>query len=171
MGIRFKPETTKLETLEDVNLAMRDIGLWQRDLDAIDTQANKEIAEIKTKASKAGEPLRDKISATVAKIQAFAEYNKDDYFVDRKSVDLSFGTMGWRKSTSISIKKTTTLELLKKLKLDKYIRVKEEPNKETMAELDDDTLASVDAVRKVKNDFFVEAKTEEVNKDLLKAGA
>lgn len=170
MGIRFKPETSKLETLEDVNLAMRDIGLWQRELDAIDTQANKEIAEVKTKASKAGEPLRDKISATVAKIQAFAEYNKDEYFVDRKSVDLSFGTMGWRKSTSISVKKTT-LELLKKLKMNKCIRVKQEPDKEAMAVLDDETLASVDAVRKVKNDFFVEAKTEEVNKELLKAGA
>ena len=170
MGIRFKPETSKLETLEDVNLAMRDIGLWQRELDAIDTQANKEIAEVKTRSSKAGEPLRDKISATVAKIQAFAEYNKDEYFIDRKSVDLSFGTMGWRKSTSISVKKTT-LELLKKLKLTRCIRIKEEPNKETMAELDDDTLASVDAVRKVKNDFFVEAKTEEVNKNLLKSGA
>ena len=169
MGIRFKPETSKLETLEDVNMAMRDIGLWQRELDVIDTQANKEIAEIKTKASKAGEPLREKISATVAKIQAFAEYNKDEYFVDRKSVDLSFGTMGWRKSTSISVKKTT-LDLLKKLKMAKFIRVKQEPDKEAMAALDDETLASVDAVRKVKNEFFVEAKTEEVNKDLLKAG-
>ena len=170
MGIRFKPETSKLETLEDVNLAMRDIGLWQRELNALDTQANKEIAEVKTRASKAGEPLRGKISATVAKIQAFAEYNKDEYFVDRKSVDLSFGTMGWRKSTSISVKKPT-LDLLKKLKMADCIRVKQEPDKEAMASLVDETLASVDAVSKVKNYFFVEAKTEEVNKDLLKAGA
>lgn len=170
MGIRFKPQTSKLETLDDVNLAMRDIGLWQKELEAIDNDANKKIAEIKTKASKDGEELREKISGTVAKIQAFAEYNKDEYFKDRKSVELSFGSMGWRKSTSIHVKKTT-LDLLKKLKMPDCIRLKQEPDKEAMAALDDETLASVDAVRKVKNDFFVEAKTEEINKELLKSGA
>lgn len=170
MGIRFKPNTSRLETLDDVNLAMRDIGLWQKELEAIDNEANKKIAEVKTKASRDGEELRERISGTVAKIQAFAEYNKDEYFADRKSVELSFGSMGWRKSTSISVKKTT-LELLRKLKMVACIRVKEEPDKEAMAALDDETLASVDAVRKVKNDFFVEAKTEEINKELLKSGA
>jgi phage host-nuclease inhibitor protein Gam len=64
--------------------------------------------------------------------------------------------------------KKTTLELLRKLKLGKYIRVKEEPDKEAMGVLDDETLAQVDAVRKVKDDFFCEANKEEVNKELLK---
>lgn len=169
MGLRFKPTTSKLETLDDVNLAMKDIGLWQKELDAIDTAAHKKIAEIKTEASKEGEELREKISGTVAKIQAFAEYNKDEFFTDRKSVDLSFGTMGWRKSTSISVKKTT-LELLKQLKMKKFIRIKEEVDKEQLSTLDDETLATVDAVRKIKNEFFVEAKTEEINKELLKSG-
>ena len=64
--------------------------------------------------------------------------------------------------------KKTTLELLKKLHLDKYIRIKEEPDKEAMSALDDDALAQVDAVRKIKDDFFCEANKEEVNKELLK---
>jgi phage host-nuclease inhibitor protein Gam len=64
--------------------------------------------------------------------------------------------------------KKTTVELLKKLKLDRYILVKEEPSKEAMADLDDETLHQVDAVRKVKDDFFCEADKEEVNKELLK---
>jgi phage host-nuclease inhibitor protein Gam len=80
---------------------------------------------------------------------------------------VSFGVFGFRKSTSIHTKKTT-LDLLEKLGLDKYIRVKKEADKEAMAVLDDETLAQVDAVRKVKNDFFCEADKEEINKDLLK---
>jgi phage host-nuclease inhibitor protein Gam len=74
-------------------------------------------------------------------------------FKDKKTVQLSFGNFGYRKSTSISVKKTT-LELLKKLGLDRYIRVKEEPDKEAMADMDDEALAQADAVRKVKDDFF-----------------
>jgi hypothetical protein len=51
---------------------------------------------------------------------------------------------------------------LKKLGLDGCIRIKEEPDKDAMAKLDDD------AVRKVKDEFFLEANNEEINKDLLK---
>ena len=82
-------------------------------------------------------------------------------------MELSFGVFGYRASTSISVKKTT-IELLKKLHLGKYIRVKEEPNKEALAALDDETLHQVDAVRKLKNDFFCEANIEKINEDLLK---
>jgi phage host-nuclease inhibitor protein Gam len=88
-------------------------------------------------------------------------------FKDRKSVDLSFGTFGYRKSTSISVKRTT-LDLLKDLHLDKFIRLKEEPDKDAMAVMTDEELAQVDAVRKVKDAFFCEANKEEINKELLK---
>ena len=170
MGTRFKPQGGKIESLDDVNIALRDIGLAERELDAIDTAANKEIAQIKSKAAKDGESLRNRIAETSAKIQAFADYNRDELFRDRKSIDLSFGSIGYRKSTKISIKKTT-LELLKKLSLTKCVRIKEEPDKDAMAELDDETLLQVDAVRKISDDFFCQANTEEVNRDLLKSGA
>jgi hypothetical protein len=52
--------------------------------------------------------------------------------------------------------------------MDRFIRIKEEPDKEALAELEDDALAQVDAVRKVKDAFFREANKEEVNKELLK---
>lgn len=170
MAVRYKPKVDKLETVKDVNTALREIGLLERELEQIDAGAQKEIAEIKGRAAKKGEPIRAKIIEVTAKIGAYAEYNKDELFKDRKSVDLTFGSFGYRKSTSIGIKKTT-IELLKKLNLARYIRLKEEADKEAMVELDDEALAQVDAVRKVKDEFFVQANREEVNKDLLKASA
>ena len=170
MGTRIKPQTGKIESLEDVNIALRDIGLAERELSAIDSAAIKEIAAIKSKAAKDGESLRNRIAEISAKIQAFADYNRDELFRDRKSIDLSFGSIGYRKSTKISIKKTT-LDLLRKLSLKKCIRIKEEPDKDAMADLDDETLLQVDAVRKISDDFFCQANTEEVNRDLLKSGA
>lgn len=165
--MRIKPQVGKLESLDDVNLALRDIGLKEKELDAIDSKAAKEIAEIKTRAAKDGEELRKEIAETAAKIQAYAEYNKADLFKDKKSVDLSFGKIGYRQSTKISVKKTT-LELLKKLGFKSCVRIKEECDKDAMSNLTDDDLKAVDAARKISNDFFCEANMEEVNKDLLK---
>lgn len=68
---RIKPMTGKLESLEDVNLALRDIGLAERELTQIDTEAHKKIAEIKTAAAEKGEALRKRIAELSTKIQAF----------------------------------------------------------------------------------------------------
>jgi phage host-nuclease inhibitor protein Gam len=164
---RLKPQVGKIENLDQANLVLKEIGLLEKELEGIDGDAHRQIAEIKEAAAKAGQTIRKRIADDSALLGAYAEYNRADLFKDKKSVQLSFGTFGYRKSTSISVKKTT-LELLKKLNLIKYILVKEEPSKEAMADLDDDTLAQCDAVRKVKDDFFCEADKEEINKELLK---
>jgi phage host-nuclease inhibitor protein Gam len=164
---RLKPNVKKIESLEDANLTLKEIGLLERELEAIDGDAHRQIAEIKTAAVKAGGPVRKRIADLSALLGAYAEYNRADLFRDKKTVQVSFGIFGYRKSTVITVKKTT-LDLLEQLGLKKYVRVKKEPDKEAMAALDDDTLAQVDAVRKVKDDFFCEADKEEINKDLLK---
>lgn len=192
---RYKTEDGKIESLDEVNLALKDIGLAEKELAAIDAKCNEEIAKLKEKALKDGEKLRNRISSTVERIQSYAEYNKQELFKDAKSVDLAFGKIGYRKSTKISVKKTT-VELLKKLlagkklvleetkeeekrtplvalitKIEACIRIKEEPNKDALSLMEDSFLQEVGATRKVTNDFFCEANAEEVNKDLLKAGA
>jgi phage host-nuclease inhibitor protein Gam len=164
---RLKPSVKKIDSLEDANLALKEIGLLEHELGAIDADAHKRIAEVKTTAVKTGEPIRRRLADLSELLGAFAEYNRADLFKDKKTVQLSFGNFGYRKSTGISVKKTT-LELLKKLGLEKYIRIKEEPDKEAMAEMDDEALAQVDAVRKVKDDFFCEADKTEINKVLLR---
>jgi phage host-nuclease inhibitor protein Gam len=164
---RIKPNVKKIESLQDANLTLKEIGLLERELETIDGDAHRQIAEIKTAAVKTGEPVRKRIADLSALLGAYAEYNRAELFKDKKTVQLSFGIFGYRKSTSISVKKTT-LELLRKLGMDKYIRVKEEADKEALASLDDESLRQVDAVRKVKDDFFCEADKEDINKELLK---
>ncbi len=168
MGTRYKPDTGKLATIEDVDLALKEIGLAEKELQSIDGKAAKEIAAIKERAAKEGEELRKQIQETSARIAAYAEYNRHELFKDKKSVELSFGLFGFRKSTRISVKKST-LELLKKLGFSGCVRLKEEPDKDAMANLTDEELRSVDACRRVSNDFFCEANLDEVNKELLKS--
>ena len=92
MGTRYKSfNDTKIESLEQVNLALRDIGQAEKKLALIDAKANEEISKLKEKALKEGEENRKFITETVAKIQAYAEYNRSE--------------IGYRKSTKISVKK------------------------------------------------------------------
>jgi phage host-nuclease inhibitor protein Gam len=164
---RHKPNVKKIETVEDANLVLKEIGLLEVELKTIDSEAHKRIADIKESAAKQGEDKRKRIAELSGLLGAFSEYNKDDLFRDRKSVELSFGKFGYRASTAITVRKTT-IELLKKLGMGKYLRVKEEADKEAMSVLSDEELAQVDAVRKHKNDFFFETNLDEINKELLK---
>ena len=164
---RLKPKVGKINNLDDANLVLKEIGLLEREIEVIDAGAHKRVAEIKAEAAAQGKPIRKKITELSSLLGAYAEYNRAELFRDRKSVDLSFGLFGYRKSTSIRVRKTT-VELLKKLKLKGCIRIKEEADKEALSALPDDQLAQVDAVRKVQDVFFAEANHEEVNKELLK---
>jgi phage host-nuclease inhibitor protein Gam len=164
---RYKPAPEKLECIEDVNSVLREVGVLEREVETIDGEMQKQIGEIKAASAKRGEPLRKRIIELTTKIQAFSEYNKADLFKDRKSIELVFGSFGYRKSTSISIKKTT-VALLEKLKLHRYIRIEKQADKEALKEMDDESLAQIDAVRKTKDEFFCQPNRDEVNKDLLK---
>jgi phage host-nuclease inhibitor protein Gam len=154
-------------TLEEANLVLKEIGLLVRQLEALDAETHKCINKIKEDALKAGAPARERLARAEQLISDYAKSNKKSLFKDARSVKLAFGSFGFRKSTSISIK-DTTLALLKKWKMPSLITVKETPNKEALALQDDKFLAKVDAVRKEKENFFCEPDMEEVNKLLKK---
>jgi phage host-nuclease inhibitor protein Gam len=165
---RYKPSPKKLESLEDVDDTLREIGLLEREIESLDAEAQKRIGDIKREAAEQGEPHRKRIAELSAKVGAFAEYNKGELFKDRKSIELSFGVFGFRKTTSIHVKKTT-IDLLRRIGMTDCIRVKEEADKERLSDLDDEVLSSVDAIRKSSDTFFCEPNREEINKELLRA--
>ena len=158
----------QIKNLDEANLALAEIGGLHLKLEAIDGKANERIGEIKEKAAKAGEDARNRIQELDSALVLFAEYNKAELFKDKKTVPLSYGNIGFRLSTKVTVKKTT-LELLRKL-FPKGLRIKEEINKDELKTWDDSQLAQVDAAKTEQDTFFYEVNREEVNKDLLKVG-
>jgi hypothetical protein len=69
----MKPQVGKINNLEDANLVLKEIGLFERELEGIDAEANKQIMEIKAAAIKKGEILRKRITDNAALLGAFAE--------------------------------------------------------------------------------------------------
>lgn len=178
MGTRYKPTNGKVENLDDVNAALQEIKDAEAELTLIDAACDAQVSKLKEKAAKDGEPLRDLIAQRIAKIQAFAEYNRTELFTKTKSIELENGIFGYRQSTKVGIKKAT-LELLHKLierttdkaeraKLLVCIKVEEKLSKAAIGELTDAQRTAIQATKKSEDSFFCETKKEEVNQNLLK---
>jgi phage host-nuclease inhibitor protein Gam len=159
--------TIQIKSLDDANLALAEIGRLTMQLEAIDGKAAEKIGKIKEEAAKKGEEARNRIKDIENALTLFAEYNKGELFKDKKTIPLSYGIIGYRLSTKISIKHST-LELLKKLFGGKGVRIKEEVDKEQLKDWDDADLAQVDAAKVTKDTFFYEVNRDEINKELIR---
>ena len=171
MGRRTKSLGIVLKNLDDADRTLQKLCEIESQLETIDNSADEEIATIKESAAAEGKPLREQHKAHVQALESYAAYSREEIFRERKSLDRPFGTFGYRKAPdSIHVTKETAV-LLKKQGLDKFLRVKIEPDKEAMLSLSDDELALVKANRRSREDFFIETKREQVNQELAKQGA
>lgn len=156
----------QIKDLDDANRALKEIAELQIQLESIDGEAAREIGEIKEKAAKAGEKSRKRIAEIESGLNLFAEYNKDDLFQNRKTIELSYGPIGFRKSTKVKTKKST-LDLLKKLFPGKAVRIKETIDKDELKEFSDENLAKVDSAKVTDDVFWYEINRDMVNQDIM----
>jgi phage host-nuclease inhibitor protein Gam len=136
---------------------LRQIGDIQLKIKKHEIKANETINAARAELTKTTGPLVEKIIVLTDSLESFAANHTDD-FGKAQSRKLTFGQLGWRKSTVVLIKKTT-LGLLHKVfkgNAPAFLRFKEDVDKEALQSLTDEQLASVDARRKNKEPFFVE---------------
>jgi len=137
---------------------VRKVGELQLKINSAIEAANDDINDRKLELAKETKPLNDRIKLLTASLEAFCAGNKKD-FGKKQSKKITFGLLGWRKSSSIKVSTKRTLELLRnvfKTKAKQYLHVKVTVNKEALVKLTDEQLASVAAQRKHKEVFFVE---------------
>ena len=147
-----------IDSWEYVDGYVRNIGDLVMKITDAEHAAKDKIDEARVELAGEVKPLAEKINRYTRSIEAFAVTHKAD-FKNKRSRQLNFGVLGWRKSTSVSIKKNT-LELIKKVfsraKAKACIRVKETVDKDALAKFTDEQLVEVGARRKEKDVFYVE---------------
>lgn len=159
---RKKIEGTALQTYQDVDAVLRRIGEIDRDIGLIESAHNTVIDQIRADTKAKTEPLQATKAALERQLKEFAEARRVE-FADVRTRELTFGSIGFRRSTAVVIRKVgDTLAALRALGLSKCIRTKEEPDKEAMKELDTDTLASVGAALTTRDTFGYEIKREAI---------
>ena len=134
------------QSKDEVAADIKTIGDLQREQQALVAQMNESIAEITAVAQPKIEELAQKIDALQDGVQSWCEANRDalTHGGKTKTADFITGTVSWRqRPPSVNVRGLDViLDTLRRLHLDRFIRVKEEVNKEAV-------LADPEAVRGV----------------------
>ncbi|ECW1082315.1 host-nuclease inhibitor protein Gam [Salmonella enterica] len=142
------------QSREQVSIDIKKIGDIQRELTRIEADANDQIAVIMNQNTPKIEALRAELDVLQKGVQTWCEANRSSITKgSSKTANLITGEVSWRtKPDSVSIKGVElVLEALKKLKLDRFIRCKEEINKDAI-------LADKKAVENIKGISIVSGK-------------
>ena len=163
---RIKADPMVIATLERADSAMMELAGIERDLRAEEDAMNDKIALLKEEAKAKAALLEAQKKAIASALCVFLKMNKAELLKDKKSVELAFGVMGFRASTSIKqmngISAESSLQLLKDKGLPEGIRIKEELDKEAMRGWPIARLNLVGLTRQDKNEFFIELKEEKL---------
>ena len=142
-----------------VDKALLRIGALQRDVKNVEASAQKEIDKIKAGLAATVKTAQDTVTLYTESIEAWVVAHRKE-LGKAQSRKLNHGTVGWRKSSKVEVRNNAkTLELIKQVfgkNAAQYIHVKETPDKEAMAKLKDEQLATLKARRNHKEVFFVE---------------
>lgn len=161
------PKKTKLparpaKSWEEIDQHLRRLGEIQVSLTDLQGRMTLEINEVKERFDGHAEALRKEKDLLEQAIAGFAEENKAE-FVSGRTRELTFGSLAYRVTKSIRVISVAGCILgLKALNLHDYIRTKEEPNKEALAGLDDNTLVKVCAKRVVEDKLTIEPNIEKI---------
>lgn len=162
---RSKPNPHIVESREQAEGTMAEIAALDRKLSALTVAMNKELDAAKEKAAQAAAPLAARRKELECGLAVFATLNRKELFPDgAKSLDLGFGTIGFRFSTKIvqqnNITSEMTLERLLKFKFMEGIRTKMEINKDAMTDWTEEKLETVGLRRQKSDGFFVDVKED-----------
>ncbi len=149
-----KPQRIKLEAAAyvpgcrmEADEAIRVIGEQQRKRETLQTALNETLATVKADYETQAAPLTASIKALGHGVQTWAEANRVELTKEgrTKTVKLGNGEIRWRtRPPSVTVRAAgLVIEALKRLGLDRFIRTKEELDKERI-------LAEPEAVRDVK---------------------
>lgn len=157
---RIKAATTATpQSLEETQGWIKQLGDTQRELARESAAMNDEIAVITDRHTPAINALKDKMKELQKGIQAWCEANKTTLITGKsKTVNMTTGEVMWRlRPPSVSVRGVSAvLEALDTLGLRRFIRTKEEINKDALLNEPDiaATVAGI-TIKKDVEDFVI----------------
>ena len=93
-----------LNSWDDVNLCLAEIGECQRKVEAIESEMQRAIDDAKLTAGINAEPYTQRIAKLELQIKGYVDEHSDD-MGKKKTMSLQFGQTGYRKSTKVILPK------------------------------------------------------------------
>lgn len=166
-------EEPALKTWEDVNDALRQIAEAQIALGDIESDMQKQIIGAQKVAEEQSKPIKDAQARLEREIKAFVTEHRDE-MGKAKTMTLTFGEVGFRLSTSISLPraKEKLEEIIRRLKsrqMHDCIVVEEKSSKDALKKYGEDTVNAVGATWKQSDVFGYEVNIAKLEQ--IKAGS
>jgi phage host-nuclease inhibitor protein Gam len=156
------------QTREAAIEAIAEIGRRQRERDRIQAAMNDELAGIKQRYEEQAAPHNDAIAQLSRGVRTWCEANRDALTGGKsKSASLPSGDVKWRMRPPKVVLRAvdSVIEALKQLGLGRFVRVREEVNKEAIL-ADPEAVAHVRGITITQGEDFVivpyETELEEV---------
>lgn len=150
------------QSWEEVNQAMGDLIEIDQHVFQIEATMNNHINVLKKEAELKANPLLARKAELEANIQAFTEHHIDE-FKDSKTKSLTFGEVGFRRTTSIVTRNVKAIiEALKQNRMLDCIKTAESIDKDKLGQYDDEALLKVGAKRKAEDRFFCKPNIERI---------
>ena len=168
MALRTKPQPLIIGDLNQADEALRQLAEISREQAAIEQGLNEQIDELKAAAKRQMEPLADDRKRLEDALGVFGTLKKADLFGEQRnrSVELAFGTIGFRRATSLRLlaKHTWAMVLgrIQGLGLTDGLRTKVEVDKLALGGWPEERLETVGVRRETTDEFFIELKQEEL---------
>jgi len=166
-------EAPSLHSWEDVNDTLRQIAEAQIALGEIQSDMQKQILGAQKVAEEQSKPLNDNVAKLEREIKSFVTDHRDE-MGKTKSMVLTFGEVGFRLSTSVSLPraKEKLEEIIRRLKsrqMTDCIVVEEKVSKEALKKYGEDTVNAVGATWKQSDVFGYERLARYCDEQISKA--
>lgn len=155
-----------IKDIQQVEGALAEMSAISRKRNAIKDAMNEEIDGAKARAQQELVPLILRYDELEKAVKVFGTLNKSRLFADRKTLDLAFGVVTFRRYPRIVLQNGVSdvmeLQKLREFGLLDGIRVKEELDKVAMYDWPDSKLEMVGLKRRTVDTISVDVKVEEL---------
>lgn len=146
------------QSRDEVNEAIARIGLLQRERERIQADMNDELAKVRLRFEELATPLNEQITGLTQGVHTWCEAHRMELTRSGKTkfYDFAAGEIKWRlRPPRVSLQSAeNVLETLKRLGLTRFIRVKEQLNKEAML-AEPEVVSGVAGVKIEQSEDFV----------------
>ncbi len=160
---RKRMEEPELQSWEEVDGTLKKIRETEIALTDISTAAEKLILDIRQQAEEDAQQYKDRIKRMELQVKEFTTAHRDE-MLPAKSKEMTFGQVGFRKSTKIILpqKLDRVITKLKKLGMGDCIITKETVDRDILKTYDEKTILEVGGTLKKADTFWYETKQEKV---------
>lgn len=162
---RTRIETPHLRSWDDVNNALRAIAEAQNEISIVESSMNMQIDAVKEVHETKIKEYKEAIKRQELLIKEYTSDRRDE--LDGKSKDMTFGKVGFRKSTKLILPKALdrVIAALRKNGMDACIVTKETVNKDVLKTYPEEDVLKVGGSLKVEDTFWYETKSVELAKE------